>query len=164
MLWTASRIAALKHDAAEARARIRDLVIRGLVTDSPTGRAWGQFLDEAPSSTQYGIYGTSACIQILVASQYPVNSEVVAGACKILETVLQDENNPSRQDGDICVTYKLAYLAEAVEPDHSEIQVETVPMAELLKRTLPGGGWGEFFCSSSNLDPHPRVVPTAAAL
>lgn len=164
MLWTAGRVARLKGRAGEAQARIRDLVVNGLITGSPTGYAWGQFLDEASQSTQYGIYGTSACIQILVAADYPASQPVIRGASEILDSVLRDEHNPSRQDGDISVVYKVAYLAEAIQPDQHEIRLESPPMDELVRRALPGGGWGEYFYSPDDHDPHPRVVATAAAL
>ena len=112
MLWTARRVAALQAAAADARAKVRDLVERGHVAAGPKAHAWGQFLDEP--HRQYGIFGTSACIQMLVALGYRTSHELIAGASRVLDDVLQNEQNPSRQKGDLCDVYKLAYLAEAI--------------------------------------------------
>lgn len=161
MLWTAGRIEPLKRGAAEAQGKIKDLVING---SSPTGDGWGQWLDGVSPGAEPGIYGTSACMQILVASGYLASNEVIDKPSRNLDAVFAEENNQFRRDGDVDVVYKVSYLAEAFHLEKCEIKSASPPMDELSDRALEGGGWGEYFCSRDDHDPHPRVIPTSAAL
>ncbi len=164
MVWTLNRIKRSKDRAGEAQGRIRDLFTHGVIQIDSNRYAWGQFLDEPKDNTQYGIYGTSAGVQVLLSAGYPPDHEIISGACRILREALDVEENLFRTKGDLVVLYKLAYLAEAFQPQEKFIDGNCRPMTEIISRLLPQQGWGEYFISQTQRDIHPKVVATVAAL
>lgn len=166
MFWNRHKIGRLKEQAAQAEARIRDLFLSGAITLGESHYAWGQFLDEPRDNTQYGIYGTSAAVQVLTAAGISPDDVVITGACSILGNALEnkEDNNIFCEKGDLFVLYKLAYLAEAALPGEDDMETSCQPMDEIIRRVLPERGWGEYYQSDSDRDIHPRIVATAAAL
>jgi hypothetical protein len=76
MIWSRRQLASLAKQSATALRRIEDLIAKQ--ASSVNGKeVWGQFLDQAHTENQYGIYGTSSAVQILaLAGTGPRSAEV----------------------------------------------------------------------------------------
>lgn len=162
-MWTRKQIRQLQDQARLALGAIRRLFIDHVI-DLGSGRyAWGQFFEESRTNRQHGIYGTSAGIQVISMAGDPTHA-YVGGSTKFLSDALEDQSSEIYQRGDTAFLYKLAYIAEATNPDQTIINDNSAPMDELIKRMLPSGGWGEFYFSENDKDIEPKVTSTAAAL
>lgn len=155
----------LKARARESSGRIKDLFEKAAISVENRAHGWGQFLDEERDNTQFGIYGTSAGIQVLVLQGYPKDNPLVSGSSRLLEEALTDENSRFKKKGDACDVYKLVFLADAQKPDVDEIVDEEIPaMEKLIEARVSGLGWGEYCASTSEKDPVPKLVSTAMCL
>jgi hypothetical protein len=166
MFWTHIKVKHLQARAAQALGLIRDLFINNVIDVGAEKRAWGQFFNESKAEKQYGIYGTSAGVQVLSMAGYAPNHAFIAGASRLLKAALEDQtdSNLFYRKKDIALVYKLAYIAEAVAVEQEIINVDCPPMDELMKRVLPAQGWGEFYYSEDNKDIEPKVISTVVAL
>jgi hypothetical protein len=134
---------------------------------------WGQYLDlrRKQLSEQFGIYGTSAGLQILSMHNPNLYSELIDGARLILPLVTpqppdaaDDIHDYFRRKGDLQVTYKVAALADAYRPELETVN-DTIPVAETLADLRSqGGGWGYFRRPDLDEFEHPNVHATATAL
>ena len=165
MFWTRRKIRQLIARVNEAQGRIRELFLNHVVTVDATHKAWGQFIDEE-TNNQYGIYGTSAGIQVLTMAGYAPEHEIVAKASRILNEAFIDDAAGSKfqRKRDPALLYKIAAISEAACSGTLEVKEFCYPMDELANRILPNQGWGEFFYSDEDKDTHPRVLSTACAL
>lgn len=165
MFWSRRKIKKLKERSMQARGRIQDLFTAHVVRLPNNERAWGQFFNENTANQQYGIYGTSAGVQVLSQSGYDAEHEHVAGGCSVLTSALENpEDSRFQQKGDIGLLYKVAFIAEACPPGGRTVTTNSQPMDELIRRRLPNTGWGEFYFSEADKDVEPKVTPTAYAL
>lgn len=164
MLWSYSRVKHLKDRAKQSQGQIQNLFIRNVIQLPGNKRAWGQFFNE--NSGQYGIYGTSAGLQVLLQAGYSSEDDFVRGSSQVLEEAWSDQRNSNRffKKRDTALIYKLAYLAEACAPSLPVVNESCSPMDELIKRCLPSGGWGEFYYSETDRDGEPKIISTAVVL
>ena len=147
------------------KVQIRDLFIKTAISLDTNRRAWGQFLDDSRSNTQYGVYGTSAGIQALTLCDYSVDHALISGASRTLQEVFEIREGEIifLKHDDIFILYKMAYLAEATQPGQSTLE-KCKPLSEIISKVLPQTGWGDFYYSENERDEHPKVAATAVAL
>lgn len=165
MMWTKRSIQQLQGLAGQTKSCIRELFIRTAIPLDDKRRAWGQFLDESRDNTQYGVYGTSAGLQVLTLSEYSVDNTLIAGAILTLQDIFEvaPGDRVFLEHDDIFILYKMAYLAEATNPGQGSLSA-CKPVSEIIENVLPEMGWGEFFYSDREKDEHPKAVSTAIAL
>jgi hypothetical protein len=154
----------LQNKTSEGLMLIKKLFTNASIQLDESRVAWGQFLDDSRDNNQYGIYGTSAGIQVLTHCGYPPENRVIIGANKVLNEVFEDKDNIFCKKGDQFVLYKLAYLTEAWCSSKVEGEADCPAIIEILNRALPGQGWGEYYVSPTDRDAHPRILATIAAL
>src|SRR5258706_8060035 len=164
MIWTKRRIVKLQVSSNEAQARIVTLFERSILHLDHDKYAWGQFLDVARDNTQYGVYGTSAGIEVLFFAGYKRDHEIISNAINLFTDAYQDLTSLFRKKGDIFNNYKLAFWAEAIEPDKSVIDKKVPLFEELIKRKIVGQGWGDYYISPNDHDLNPKVLATACIL
>jgi len=162
MLWTKRQIAQLKRRAAEAERRIREVFESGGTVVNGV-HLWGQFLDGTNTDRQYGIYGTSAAVQVLAEAAQSPNHDFVAGASRFLETEYGSPDSGFQKKGDLHDLFKLSYLAEAIRPGAAEIGGENTLMSEFMIHVLPEGGWGRHWIPEGR-EPSAHLLSTAVAL
>jgi hypothetical protein len=120
------KLSVLRINSSNARAAIVAKCRRGIVHpgDNEAVCAWGQYLEirghpvQQPLSNQYGIYGTSAAVQML--AMHGGNRNLVLSGSRVLPLVLSDPDgiNASLHDRfvrkqDLLVIFKLASLLDA---------------------------------------------------
>lgn len=164
MILTSRVIEKLKVQARESCGRIKDLFEKGSIHFDNGAVGWGQFLDEGRDNTQFGIYGTSAGVQVLVLHRYPEENPHVSGSLQLLNDALTNENSHFKKKGDVYNVYKLVFLADAQEPKRAEIDEDNMVMKKLIDSRVSGLGWGEYTASSSDKDHVPKIVATALCL
>ncbi len=164
MIWTKGKIERLKKQATESQGRIKDLFISCAIPVKQDSYAWGQFLDEPRDNTQYGIYGTSAAIQVLSLAGFNSTHKFITGASKILEDTFTKKTGLFHEKGDLYVLYKLTYFAEGEKPTENDITSKNPIMEKIIKCAIEGQGFGEYFISNKKKSIHSKVVATAFAL
>ena len=174
---------ALRRASETARTAIADKCITGTVRPpmDPQAYAWGQYLEIRDRSVQrtlgdqFGIYGTSAAIQILAAQSPTGNSERLHGSAQVLPLVIKDSKNRHPEfyeyfarKCDLTVAYKLSSLldaANALEPlsetGHFEVNKQAL-VDRLLELKCLGVGWPDYK-SQAELQ-SPNMHATAVAL
>lgn len=184
------KLSALRVSSRTARAKIVDKCQRGMV--HPAGHmdvwAWGQFLEirghtvQQLLGNQYGIYGTSAAVQMLAmqsARQGPTQisnfgPEALSGST-VLPLVLSNpgplyaslhEHFTNKQD--LLVTFKLASLLDAANcleaiklPDGYSVD-KSVLVNRLLELRRPGQGWPDYKSGSEWQGPNTHATAVAA--
>ncbi|MFL5963885.1 MAG: hypothetical protein ACJ757_13440 [Gaiellaceae bacterium] len=147
----------------QAKAAEREVVqlFETAVIAAPGGRrAWGQVFD-SPGG-QYGIFGTSAGVQVLAPS-YGETHTLVSNATALLD-LLDDAGSVFRKKKDHLNTYKLIARVEATSPTAAVVPSIVPATSALVAAALPGGGWGDYAGQTGNPDPNPTEVATSLAL
>jgi hypothetical protein len=145
--------------ASEARIKIVEL-FENSIQDVGGHRGWGQDLDSQVS--QYGIYGTSAGVQVIVTKDGE-NSGVVQDALNLLRTI-EDPESLFRKKRDHLNTYKLIYCADATAPLQTSVASPSPPMDRLMTGALPGGLWGDYVAGDGLPVPLASELATALAV
>jgi hypothetical protein len=163
MIWSQRGLRRLDQRVAEARKRIEDLFSRtSIEVDSIV--AWGQFLDAPRQQGQYGIYATSAAIQVLTAAGYPRSHRLIQKALEglpLVEPHAEAEKYYSPDDRGIL--NKEAFLLSASQPG-AEYFAQREPTGQaILSRIIDSRGWGDYAFPEKS-DDVPRLMPTVAAL
>ena len=153
----------LSKRAVESQRRLTELVERSAVPIDGYV-AWGQFLDAPRKAGQYGLYGTSAAIQVLAASGHSANSPLISKALAALPEIEANRQNKILYDEtDLLITFKEAAILEAAQPDKVQFvnkePIETILLNQLIDRH----GWGNY-SDANDQDDSPRLLPTAHAL
>ena len=158
MIPTRKNIERLQKDAISAKGHITKLFLDWSVDLSGGKKAWGQFLDKPRDNTQYGIYGTSAAVQVLGGADTSKDHEAIKGALRYIYGILEEDDNEDRY-----LLFKLAYIADLMAFYDNGNGYNKV--ADILKsRILGNRGWGYYFVNSEVKDPSPNIVATAAAM
>lgn len=171
----AEEVERLKSSCREARNIIAEMFVNTVVRPDGAGPlvAWGQYLDlrRKNLSQQYGIYGTSAGLQVLAMHDRTVYRGIIEAACSTLPLVapsVSDIARPIHQyfldKGDLNVVYKVAALADAVRPDLDSIPDPHTVVEALLGLRTQGGGWGYFRRPELDEFQSPNVHATSTAL
>jgi hypothetical protein len=182
-MWGRRRVKALvgecRGHAVLIGNLIRDREIR--VDGQPSGyAAWGQYLDDGHRSpTQWGLYGSSAAVQILatlthwdeqqdadqkVATEFQVAARVVPLPENLdaIDPLFDDK----REKGDFASPVKLAFVIEALRPDDVRIPRSSEPA--IFSQVVANAVDGEFWTTRQPEDPgykeYDRVFPTATML
>jgi hypothetical protein len=158
-----SRLDGLARHVGESRRRITELIeesalsINGYI-------AWGQFLDAPRKTSQYGLYGTSAAVQILAASGYSTANPLISKALAAIPGLASIKQDSLLYDNtDLALTFKEAAIIDACQPNEKEF-VFTEPVEEmLLGQLIDGHGWGNYY-DGNDQDDSPKILPTAHAL
>lgn len=179
------KLSVLRADSRTARAAIANKCRRGMV--HPAGNenvwAWGQFLEirghsvQQPLGNQYGIYGTSAAVQMLATHSggQSGNLDLVLSGSTVLPLVLSDPQNSYAplhehflRKQDLLVTFKLASLLDAANC-LTEISLPTgytVDKQALVSRLLDlrrhGEGWPDYKSDREWLGPNTHATAVAA--
>lgn len=125
------------------------------------GSGWGQFLDGPVGHEQIGPYGTAA--GAIVRALAGRGADAVGRDVETLLTYWLDPEAPNYTElwpqtvrlAFVYMSLRLACLA----PDKTQAL-----RAELIRRRLPGGLWGNYWCDQQNHDPSPRTVPSSLIL
>ena len=147
----------------EAQRRIADLIERSALSIRGYN-AWGQFLDAPRRTSQYGLYGTSAAVQVLAASGYSGESPLVSRALAAIPGLTSStQSSPLYDEFDLSLTFKETAIIDACQPNKTNF-VYTEPIEEiLLNQLIDGRGWGNY-CKGPDQDDTPKLLPTAHAL
>lgn len=168
-------IAQLLRKCVLARNVIAQAFVDSVVNPSEEGQlaAWGQYLDlrQRGISRQYGIYGTTAGIQVLAMHDAQVHAELVSTAEAILPLTGSDTSDTEARkirdyftQKDLQVTYKVTALVDAIRPDLESLQGRHPAIERLLEMRHRGGGWPDFRSASLDGFHGPKVHATAVAL
>jgi hypothetical protein len=165
-------IAVLRESCQQARNRIAQLFLDCVV---PTGydpdvMAWGQYLDlrRRGLSRQFGIYATSAGVQVLAVHDRAVHATLVASAIQALP--LLDGGGPTHTrgyfigKGDLDIVYKVTALVDAISPHAAVVGGRHPAVEHLMAMRRDGGGWPDFRAPAFDRFHGPRVHATACAL
>jgi hypothetical protein len=175
-IWTRAAVEELDGRASAALTTIFDRFDNDA---QPVGEglAWGQYLDDERSSgSHWGIYGTSAGIQVLslrchVEGRAPSGEAGVAKALVNLPTCVADfETGPLRdkaRKGDDKNLIKLAAAVEALQPDQADGVVagnEPSLISEIRERVIEGSYWTTRDPADPSHRTRDRFFPTAFVL
>lgn len=177
-------IETLRRASETARAAISSKCIGGMIRppEDPRAYAWGQYLEIRGRSVQiglgkqYGIYGTSAAVQILAMQSSASHRDLILWGSRVLPLVQRASDATYHQlhekfekKGDLSTVYKLCSLLDAatvLEPlsgsDGFEIDRAGI-LRELLNMRLPDAGWPDFKSDTSEWQ-GPNTHATAVAL
>jgi hypothetical protein len=160
---TSNGLTRLSKRASESRRHLADLFEKSAVRiDSAV--AWGQFLDAPRKAGQFGVYGTSAAIQVLSAFGHTPNSPLLSKALAALPEVEPRGENESLYDStDLSITFKEAAILDAAQPGQAQFSYQESIETILLSQLIDGHGWGNYY-DPSDQDDSPRLLPTAHAL
>jgi hypothetical protein len=146
----------LREACAKSRQLIADKFLNNVVTPSSNSalRAWGQYLELRgrgirPVSTQFGIYGTSAGVQVLSLMSPATYQQIIDAASGTLPLIAATVSDGSIYDyfqskGDLCVVYKVAAIVDAYQPGKVDIDDIPASVVELLSLRRDGVGWPDF--------------------
>jgi hypothetical protein len=180
----ALNIAAIRQASETARGEICKKCTGGMVRppEDPQAYAWGQYLEIRGKSVQqslwkqYGIYGTSAAVQILTMQSKGSYRNLILRGSRVLPLVQKDPD-PSYnglhekfiKKGDLSTVYKLCSLLDAatvLEPlsDSKDFDIDR---AKILREVLTirhlDAGWPDYK-SDDNDWQGPNTHATAVAL
>ncbi len=155
MVITLKGLAQLSERTAEARRRIADSFESSAV--QVNGHvAWGQFLDAPRKAGQFGIYGTSAAIQVLAASGHGVNSPLISRALTALPALKASAKGKNLYDDtDLSITFKIAAILQAAQPGQLHFKSEEPAEKLLLSQLIERHGWGNYH-GTTDQDDSPR--------
>jgi len=126
--------------------------------------AWGQFLDGPRQESQFGIYGTSAAIQVLAAAGFPPENRLIAQALEGLPLVEPRSEAEKRYDpADTFLTHKAAFLLSAAQPGADHFTGREPIMDRILDRIIDSRGWGDYAFPEGQ-DNVPNILATATTL
>lgn len=184
------KLSVLRASSRTARAKIVDKCQRGMV--HPGGHenvwAWGQFLEirghmvQQLLGNQYGIYGTSAAVQMLAmqtarpsgSQTSTIEREALSGST-VLPLVLADptsqyaplhEHFINKQD--LLVTFKLASLLdaanclEAIQLPNGYSVDKSALVSRLLELRRAGQGWPDYLSDKEWQGPNTHATAVAA--
>jgi hypothetical protein len=161
-MWTRKKISELRTNANRTQGFIRDRFLKAAIQRDDNYYTWGQFLDEPVDNKQYGIYGTSAGIQVLYYSGHTLDHQCISGGC----ATLFEESSPARsifkQKGDFDTIFKICFMVDASDPCRCP-QKDDI-LKDLINRKIKGKGWGNYFVSEREKDSNPNILATAMAL
>jgi hypothetical protein len=169
----------LRSTANQARNTIVERFLDA--KSSPLGHAdlvaWGQYLDlqQHRLSNQFGIYGTSAGIQVLALHDARLHQNLWKLALRILPVDRNDVDVADRHahdvrnyfinKNDLDVPYKVSALVDAIQPEATRVPGSRYHAVELLLYLrLRGGGWPDFRAAGLEQYNAPKVHATACAL
>jgi hypothetical protein len=184
------KLSALRASSRTARAKIVEKCQRGMVhpRDIEDVWAWGQFLEirghtvQQPLGNQFGIYGTSAAVQMIVmqnarlgGSQTSTIEREALSGCGVLPLVLADPGDQYAplhehfiEKQDLLVTFKLASLLDAANCLEA-VQLPngySVDKAALVRRLLElrrsGQGWPDYLSDKEWQGPNTHATAVAA--
>ena len=157
MFWSQTKIRRLLEQARQAHGVIESLFLTDVMSEDDDKWAWGQFFHDIREHKQYGIYGTSAGIQVLLMAGHGLQNKYVVGARKLIEEAYTSRNDANRfyKDHHFDRVYKLTFLIEAECADLDRVEDPTASVEDLIGRILPEQGWGEF--CNSELDKDVRI-------
>lgn len=128
---------ALLRRAVSAKGDIQKLFEED-IRKHPDRKGWSQFLDVDPDEKR-GSYGTSAGVQVLVSGGYSLQAPGLAEATAYLEQIAATPTGTQRPE--FLVVYKLAALADSMNPSAQELANPNKVMDALRARCSPDGGW-----------------------
>jgi hypothetical protein len=164
-----------------ARQQIAAQFVKGVVRppEDPKLYAWGQYLEVRGQTAQrslgnhYGIYGTSAGVQVLTMQSFGQYREVVTSGARVLPLVLRDvERNESVhrrfvEKGDLNLVYKLSALLDAARVLHTGRNVQGLEpdiegiLQRLLEIRHPDAGWPDYKSSEDYQGPNTHATAVA---
>jgi hypothetical protein len=163
VIWTRRGIRRLGQKATEAMRRIEDLFSRTVLNIDGL-LAWGQFLDGPRQQNQFGIYGTSAAIQVLAAAGFPPENRLIEQALEGLPLVDPRSEAEKRYDvADAFLTHKAAFLLSAAQPGGNHFTIREPIEDRILDRIIDSRGWGDYAFPQGQ-DNVPNVLATATTL
>lgn len=124
--------------------------------------AWGQFLERGKEK-QYGLYGTSAGLQVLCRLDKS-HSYVESAYAHLLEQFDDDKSRASSKS-DFANTYKYCFFLDAIDPVSDVVTGSKHDryFEGLIRQKHEGAGWGEYFFAGAETDPS-KPLPTCMAL
>jgi len=137
---TRRRVNPLKETSERVRGKIESLFTRAC-TKVDGNFVWGQWLGEQGSVPQYGIYGTSAAIQVLVTG-HSTDQAVIRSACQRLDQMSTEPSDPFEIKGDLDVSFKLAAIVQAQFVAQWKSSVLNQVIEKLLTHKISEKGWG----------------------
>jgi hypothetical protein len=150
-------LAAVRQRSAQARNVIENLFLDAIVAPRGNLVAWGQYLDlrKRQISNQFGIYGTSAGIQVLLRHNAALHAELCGLAGMILpvdhpthdvfERPASEIRTYFREKHDLEVLYKVAALVDVVEAQRDSVPGTGYRAVQLLlAMRRPNAGWPDF--------------------
>ncbi len=151
MVWTNGRITRNFGQTQVRRVWIVRLFERGIIHIDDNKCAWGQFLDVTRDNTQYGVYGTSAGIEVLILAGYSGDHEIISNAINLFSEAYKDPTCRFYKKGNMN-NYKMAFWVELIEPGKKEIDEKNLLLDDLIKNKIVGQGWGNYYISRNNHD------------
>lgn len=136
-----------------------------VIEDVGDKRGWGQFLD-APRHHQrhLGLYGTSAGLVVLSMAGREISLDAKAALKFLEESWSNRQGDPAiRQRLTQNLRLALIHLALRVGPTGNPRHAQQVE-EELLRRLLPGQGWGNYWVSPQEHDSVSRLLPTSICI
>lgn len=176
-------LSSLRRASETARTAIAEKCIKGMVRPSIERQAyaWGQYLEIRGRSVQrslgeqYGIYGTSAAIQILAIQSPSGHLDLLHRSSPVLPLVIKGTRGQYSslhehfiKKLDLTVAYKLSSLLDAansLEPlsRPTDFDVDKQKLVEtLLSLRISGAGWPDY--KSADEWQSPNTHATAVAL
>lgn len=164
MIWRRSQVADLRKSALDAQSAIAKVVDSSASRLTTGSTVWGQFLDATRRSTQHGIYGTSAALQILTESGSPQTNVTVQEGRGWMPGISPRPEAPGVDPTDNGLTMKLAAAVCCAEMNEAGKYARVEPAEEqLIAHIIDGSGWGHYFFAG-DADSMARTLPTAHAL
>ena len=168
MVWTQLKVKQLIEESKQARGVIEALFMRDIssISEAEGKWAWGQFFDDVRDHKQYGIYGTSAGIQVLLMAGHGNQHRYIVGARKLLAHAYTNHTEDNRffSQHHFDRLYKLSALVEQEYAGDDRVGTADPAIQDLIGRILPDHGWGDFYNSESDKDVESKTTPTAGAL
>jgi hypothetical protein len=127
--------------------------------------AWGQFLDGDRNHKQFGVFGTSAAVVLLVNTGIdPKNDAITKGQASLPFLSGAEEAITRHEVNDTSSTFKLAAILDAQKPENSIVSNSSDVAERLVSSIVDGRGWGNYCRLDGERDVTPRIEPTAIAL
>lgn len=145
--------------AATDRTRLASRIEQTAIKPRVGVAAWGQFVDGPRNVEQFGIYGTSASVQLLLESGFTKDSPIIRDALGGLRSYFSGPTIDNLYDDqDLDITFKIAC---ALEASSAADMTQNVRNGEKRLRTMiiDHKGWGDHSGDSA-----PRMLATCHAL
>ncbi len=131
MIWREGQIADLAARSLEAGAAI-DTQLGKRRVDVGGAAAWGQFLDEDHySPDQWGLFGTAAAVRALsLRADPPLDLRHIRDGLRLLprdRAKFDSALQPKVNKGDLQNVIRLAFVAEALEPERDSVPTADRP-------------------------------------
>lgn len=151
--------------AVACSAQARSTIVAKMAAEAVPchhGTRWGQFLDTSRDDSQYGIYGTTAAIEVLVAGGYSTTQPPISDALGGLPLVGGTGTGYTPADTEL--VFKVASIASATNPGTGEVPISAPAVDRLLEMRVDSRGWGHYVMTDGYKDPHPSMTTTAFSL